>query len=95
MNELEPDAEPPQRLWFGAVLLAMIVIALVATSFPAVGHSLSHPVGCRAAKLEFTGRPDLSRYRRPTSATFAAGPPRQEVDREHNQQQGNPRRKRD
>jgi hypothetical protein len=34
MNELEPDAEPSQRLWFGAVLLAMIVIALVATSFP-------------------------------------------------------------
>jgi hypothetical protein len=34
MNELEPDAEPSQWLWFGAVLLAMIVIALVATSFP-------------------------------------------------------------
>jgi hypothetical protein len=73
MNELESDAEPSQWLWFGAVQLAMIVIALVATSFP---QHASHRVGCRAAKLEFTGRPDLSRYRRPTSATFAAGPPR-------------------
>ena len=27
MNELEPDAESSQWLWFGAALLAMMVIA--------------------------------------------------------------------
>jgi hypothetical protein len=34
MNELEPDAEPSQWLWFGAALLAMSVIAFAATKFP-------------------------------------------------------------
>ena len=33
MNELEPDAQQ-QWLWFGAVLLAMTIIAYIATSFP-------------------------------------------------------------
>jgi ABC-type lipoprotein release transport system permease subunit len=33
MNELEPDAQQ-QWLWFGAVLLAMTIIALIATSLP-------------------------------------------------------------
>jgi hypothetical protein len=31
MNELEPDTEPSQWLWFWAALLAMTVIALVTT----------------------------------------------------------------
>jgi len=34
MNELEPDAERSQWLWFGAALLAMMVIAYIATSLP-------------------------------------------------------------
>jgi hypothetical protein len=34
MNELEPDAESSQWLWFGAALLAMTIIAYIATSFP-------------------------------------------------------------
>ncbi len=33
MNELEPDAQQ-QWLWFGAALLAMTIIAYIATSFP-------------------------------------------------------------
>jgi hypothetical protein len=33
MNDLEPDTEPSQWLWFGAALLAMTVISLV-VSFP-------------------------------------------------------------
>jgi hypothetical protein len=33
MNELEPDSEPSQWLWFGAALLAMTVIGLV-VGFP-------------------------------------------------------------
>jgi|GraSoi_2013_40cm_1033754.scaffolds.fasta_scaffold20952_4 hypothetical protein len=33
MNELEPDAQQ-QWLWFGAVLLAMTIIAFIATSLP-------------------------------------------------------------
>jgi hypothetical protein len=33
MNEMEPDAEHSQWLWFGAVLLAMMVISFIATSF--------------------------------------------------------------
>jgi hypothetical protein len=33
MNELEPDTEPSQWLWFGAALLAMTVISLI-VSFP-------------------------------------------------------------
>ena len=36
MNELEPDAESSQWLWFGAALLAMMVIAMV-VSFPRYG----------------------------------------------------------
>jgi hypothetical protein len=31
MNDLEPDTEPSQWLWFGVALLAMTVIALLAT----------------------------------------------------------------
>jgi hypothetical protein len=31
---VEPDVEHSQWLWFGAVLLAMIVISYIATSFP-------------------------------------------------------------
>jgi hypothetical protein len=31
MSELEPDSEPSQWLWFGAVLMAMTIIALVVT----------------------------------------------------------------
>jgi hypothetical protein len=34
MSELEPHFEPSQRLWFGAPLLAMMVIAYIATSLP-------------------------------------------------------------
>jgi hypothetical protein len=34
MNELEPDAEHSQWLWFGVVLLAMTVLATIATIFP-------------------------------------------------------------
>jgi hypothetical protein len=34
MNELEPDTERSRWLWFGATLLAMMVIAFIATSFP-------------------------------------------------------------
>jgi hypothetical protein len=35
MNELEPETgQPSQWLWFGAALLAMTVIAYIATSFP-------------------------------------------------------------
>jgi hypothetical protein len=34
MNELEPDARSAQWLWFGAALLAMTIIALVATGLP-------------------------------------------------------------
>jgi hypothetical protein len=34
MNELEPDAESSQWLWFGAALLVMMVIAYIATSLP-------------------------------------------------------------
>jgi hypothetical protein len=30
MNDMEPDAEHSQWLWFGAVLLAMMVISFVA-----------------------------------------------------------------
>jgi hypothetical protein len=37
MNELEPDAETAQWLWFGAALLAMTIIALV-VSLPTIGH---------------------------------------------------------
>jgi len=33
MNELEPDVEHSQWLWFGAVLLVMMVISFIATSF--------------------------------------------------------------
>jgi hypothetical protein len=33
MNELEPETEASQWLWFGAALLAMTIIALV-VSFP-------------------------------------------------------------
>ena len=36
MNELEPDAETAQWLWFGAALLAMTIIALV-VSLPTIG----------------------------------------------------------
>jgi hypothetical protein len=32
MNELEPDAQQ-QWLWFGTALLAMTIIAYIATSF--------------------------------------------------------------
>jgi hypothetical protein len=35
MNELEPNAEASQSLWFAAALLAMMVIGYIATSFPA------------------------------------------------------------
>lgn len=35
MNEMEPNAEAPQSLWFAAALLAMMVIGYIATSFPA------------------------------------------------------------
>jgi hypothetical protein len=31
MNDLEPDTEPSQWLWFGATLFAMTIIALVTT----------------------------------------------------------------
>jgi hypothetical protein len=34
MNELEPDVEQSQWLWFGAALLAMMVISYIATRFP-------------------------------------------------------------
>jgi hypothetical protein len=34
MNELEPDAERSPWLWFGVTLLAMMVFAFIATSFP-------------------------------------------------------------
>jgi hypothetical protein len=34
MSEMEPDVEPSQWLWFGAALLAMTVIAYIATNFP-------------------------------------------------------------
>jgi hypothetical protein len=33
MNDMELDAEHSQWLWFGAVLLAMMVISFIATSF--------------------------------------------------------------
>jgi hypothetical protein len=33
MNELEPDAGSSQWLWFGAVLLALMVISYIATNF--------------------------------------------------------------
>ena len=33
MNELEPDAQQ-QWLWFGGALLAMTIIAYIATSIP-------------------------------------------------------------
>jgi hypothetical protein len=33
MNELEPDAQQ-QWLWFGAAVLAMTIIAFIATSLP-------------------------------------------------------------
>jgi hypothetical protein len=33
MNELEPDVQQ-QWPWFGAALLAMTIIACIATSFP-------------------------------------------------------------
>jgi hypothetical protein len=33
MNELEPETEPSQWLWFGAALLAMMVIAYIGTFF--------------------------------------------------------------
>jgi hypothetical protein len=33
-NDLEPDAEPSQWLWFGTALLAMMVISYIATSLP-------------------------------------------------------------
>jgi hypothetical protein len=33
MNELEPDAETAQWLWFGAALLAMTIIASI-VGFP-------------------------------------------------------------
>jgi hypothetical protein len=34
MNELEPETACSQLLWFGAALLAMTIIAYIATSFP-------------------------------------------------------------
>jgi hypothetical protein len=34
MNELEPDFEPSQWLWFGAALLALSVIAAIVAKFP-------------------------------------------------------------
>jgi hypothetical protein len=35
MNDSEPDAESSPWLWFGAALLAMMVIGYIATTFPA------------------------------------------------------------
>ncbi|MET4323665.1 hypothetical protein ABIB90_008141 [Bradyrhizobium sp. JR4.1] len=34
MNELEPDDWRTQWLWFGAALLAMMIIAAIVTRFP-------------------------------------------------------------
>jgi hypothetical protein len=34
MNELEPETEASQWLWFGVALLAMMLIAYIATSLP-------------------------------------------------------------
>jgi hypothetical protein len=34
MNDLEPQTARSQWLWFGAALLAMTIIANIATSFP-------------------------------------------------------------
>jgi hypothetical protein len=34
MNELEPGAERSQWFWFSAALLAMTIIAYIATSLP-------------------------------------------------------------
>jgi hypothetical protein len=34
MNELEPETEASQWLWFGATLLAMTLITYIGTSFP-------------------------------------------------------------
>jgi hypothetical protein len=34
MNDLEPETEPSQWLWFAAALLAMTVTAYIAASFP-------------------------------------------------------------
>jgi hypothetical protein len=34
MNQLEPDAEHSQWLWFGAALLAMSVIAAIVITVP-------------------------------------------------------------
>lgn len=34
MNELEPDSWRSQWLWFGATLLAMLIVAAISTRFP-------------------------------------------------------------